>query len=80
MDERKNRPLFLIDLGLPRNMDVSCQEIENVYLYNLDDLAKIAEDNLSERRAAIKHSEEIAEQKSASIWRAIESRGLVNFQ
>lgn len=80
MGKRKNRPLFLIDLGLPRNMDASCQEIENVYLYNLDDLAKIAEDNLSERRAAIKYSEAIAEQKSASIWRMLESRGLVNFQ
>ncbi len=80
MDERKNRPLFLIDLGLPRNMDPSCQEIENVYLYNLDDLAKIAEDNLSERRSAIKHSEAIAAEKSASIWRMLESRGLVNFQ
>jgi len=80
MDERKNRPLFLVDLGLPRNLDASCQELENVYLYNLDDLAKIAEDNLAERRAAIKHSEEIAAQKSASIWRMLESRGLVNFQ
>jgi len=80
MDARKNRPLFLIDLGLPRNMDASCQEIENVYLYNLDDLAKIAKDNLSERRAAIKQSEKIAAQKSASIWQMLESRGLVNFQ
>jgi len=80
MDARKNRPLFLIDLGLPRNMDASCQEIENVYLYNLDDLAKIAEDNLSERKAAVKQSEEIAAQKSASIWQTFESRGLVNFQ
>tara|TARA_B100000900_G_scaffold404794_1_gene413610 strand:- start:3087 stop:4139 length:1053 start_codon:yes stop_codon:yes gene_type:complete len=80
MNARKNRPLFLIDLGLPRNMDASCQEIENVYLYNLDDLAKIATDNLSERRAAIKQSEKIAAQKSASIWQMLESRGLVNFQ
>ena len=80
MDARKNRPLFLIDLGLPRNMDASCQKIENVYLYNLDDLAKIAKDNLSERRAAIKQSEKIAAQKSASIWQMLESRGLVNFQ
>ncbi len=80
MDERKNRQLFLVDLRLPRNVDASCQEIENVYLYNLDDLARIAEDNLAERRAAIKHSEEIAAQKSASIWRMLESRGLVNFQ
>ena len=77
---RKNRPLFLIDLGMPRNFDPSCEEMEDVFLYNLDDLAEIAEANLKERKAAIKRSEEIADQKSVSIWRMLESRGLVNFQ
>jgi len=80
VEARKNRPLFLIDLGMPRNFDPSCEEMEDVYLYNLDDLAEIAENNLKERRAAIKRSEKIADQKSASIWRMLESRGLVNFQ
>lgn len=75
---RKNRPLFLIDLGLPRNLDVACNELDNVYLYNLDDLAKIAEDNLSDRRAAIQTSESIASQKSSAIWRMLEKRGLVS--
>ena len=74
---RKNRPLFLIDLGLPRNLDASCEELDNVYLYNLDDLAKIADDNLSERKAAIRASEAIAAQKSDAIWRMLEKRGLV---
>lgn len=75
---RKNRPLFLIDLGLPRNVDATCDELDNVYLYNLDDLAKIADDNLSERKAAIQASEDIAIQKSDAIWRMLEKRGLVN--
>ncbi len=75
---RKNRPLFLIDLGLPRNLDANCDELDNVYLYNLDDLAKIAEDNLKERKAAIQCSETIASQKSDAIWRMLEKRGLVN--
>ncbi len=77
--QRKNRPLFLIDLGLPRNLDPRCEDLEDVYLYNLDDLARIAEDNLSERRAAIKSSEAIAAQKSESIWQVLVSRGLVSF-
>jgi|ETNmetMinimDraft_22_1059887.scaffolds.fasta_scaffold00820_7 glutamyl-tRNA reductase len=75
---RRNRPLFLIDLGMPRNVDTACDELEDVYLYNLDDLAKIADDNLNERKAAIKTSEEIANQKADAIWRMLEKRGLVN--
>jgi glutamyl-tRNA reductase len=75
---RKNRPLFLIDLGLPRNFDSACDELDNVYLYNLDDLAKIAEDNLNERKAAVQTSEAIADQKSAAIWQMLEKRGLVS--
>lgn len=75
---RKNRPLFLIDLGLPRNLDSACEELDQVYLYNLDDLAKIAENNLSDRRAAIRVSETIADQKSDAIWKMLEKRGLVS--
>ncbi len=78
--QRKNRPLFLIDLGLPRNIDPSCAAVDDVYLYNLDDLAKIAEDNLSERRAAIKSSEAIAAKKSELIWKTLVNRGLVSFR
>jgi|TARA_B110000495_G_C23031844_1_gene614807 glutamyl-tRNA reductase len=77
---RKNRPLFLIDLGLPRNVEPTCQELDNVYLYNLDDLAKIAQDNLSDRQAAIHTSEKIASQKSDAIWQMLGKRGLVSCQ
>ncbi len=76
--KRKNRPLFLIDLGMPRNLDPNCDELDNVYLYNLDDLAKIAEDNLGERRNAVQTSQDIADQKSVAIWQMLEKRGLVN--
>ena len=76
---RKNQAIFLIDLGMPRNFDPSCEEMEDIYLYNLDDLAEIADANLKERKAAIKRGEEIADRKSVYIWETLESRGLVNF-
>ncbi|MGY8693493.1 MAG: hypothetical protein ACKVGW_04770, partial [Verrucomicrobiia bacterium] len=56
------------------------QELDNVYLYNLDDLAKIAQDNLSDRQAAIHTSEKIASQKSDAIWQMLGKRGLVSCQ
>jgi len=73
--ERKGWPLFLIDLGLPRNIEKSCESLDNVFLYNLDDLAQIAEQNLSMRRRALDESKEIAAAKSIHIWDNIVKRG-----
>jgi glutamyl-tRNA reductase len=50
MVARQNRPLFLIDLGMPRNIDPAVNELDNVYLYNVDDLQGIADDNMRARR------------------------------
>ncbi|MFH1063329.1 MAG: glutamyl-tRNA reductase [Candidatus Omnitrophota bacterium] len=49
MIKRKNRPIFFIDLGLPRNIDPAVNTIYNAYVYNLDDLEKVKDANLKER-------------------------------
>ncbi len=74
--KRKDRPLFLIDLGLPRNVDQACQDFDEVFLYNLDDLAKIAEDNLNERQKTITESQAIAHEKAEAIWSSLLKREL----
>ncbi len=74
--KRKDRPIFLVDLGLPRNIDQRCEDFDNVFLYNLDDLARIAEDNLKERQKAIAESKAIAEEKAAAIWMSLRKREL----
>lgn len=51
MHRRPERPMFLIDAALPRDIDPAIQNIANVYLYNLDDLACIANENLKARQA-----------------------------
>lgn len=71
---RKGRPLFLIDLGLPRNIEKGCDDFDNVFLYNLDDLADIADENLAQRKLAVVEARSIAEQKSEFIWSAILKR------
>ncbi len=72
--KRKGRPLFLIDLGLPRNIEKGCEDFDNIFLYNLDDLATIAEENLAQRKQAVIDAQSIAEQKSEFIWNAILKR------
>ncbi len=47
--ERKNKPMFFIDIAVPRDIDPEVNDIENSYLYNIDDLKKIADSNILER-------------------------------
>lgn len=49
MRARMNRPLFFIDIAVPRDLDPRLDEIENVYLYDIDDLSNVVEINKSER-------------------------------
>ena len=56
---KKRSPLFLIDLGVPRNFSPALGEIDGVYLYNIDDLGKIADENRSLREEASKDAEVI---------------------
>jgi glutamyl-tRNA reductase len=56
---RPGRPLFLIDIGVPRNIDPAVHEIDNAYLYDLDDLQDVAAANQEERRRESERAERI---------------------
>lgn len=56
---RRGRPLFLIDLGVPRNIDPAVHEIDSAYLYDLDDLQGVAAANEEERRRESERAERI---------------------
>ncbi|MBH1989243.1 MAG: glutamyl-tRNA reductase [Myxococcaceae bacterium] len=47
---RRYRPLFVIDIGVPRNIDPDIVQIDGVYLYNIDDLSQVVSENLNERK------------------------------
>ena len=72
MKERKNRPMFFIDLAVPRNFDPAINDIANAYIYDVDDLANVADDNLGERRREAVRGEAIVEQEVDRFWQWFE--------
>ena len=71
MQRRPARPLFFIDQALPRDVEPAVGEIENVFLYNLDDLAKIAEENRAAREAELVKCRAIVAEKAEALWRQV---------
>jgi glutamyl-tRNA reductase len=69
MKERNHRPMFLIDLAVPRNFDPRVNEIANVYLYDVDDLEGVLADNRGDRAREAARAEEIVGAEVESFWR-----------
>ncbi len=71
---RRIRPVFLIDLGIPRNFDPATADVDSVFLYDLDDLARIADENLATRRGAVDRCRQLAADKATRIWEGVAPR------
>lgn len=63
MKERKQRPVFIIDISVPRNIDPEINALDNVYLYNIDDLQGIVDTNMFERKKEAEKAEKIIEEE-----------------
>lgn len=67
---RQGRPLLLVDLGVPRNFDAACRDVEGAYLCDLDDLSAVANANLQARLAEVSRARSALEEKAARVWGA----------
>jgi glutamyl-tRNA reductase len=63
MKERKHRPVFLIDISVPRNIDPAINKIDNVYLYNVDDLQEVVDTNILGRKKEAAKAAEIVDEE-----------------
>ncbi|HEX8950135.1 MAG TPA: glutamyl-tRNA reductase [Dissulfurispiraceae bacterium] len=73
MKERKHRPVFLIDISVPRNIDPSINKLENVYLYDVDDLQQVVDTNILERKKEAEKAEKIIDEEVEKFIRWISS-------
>ncbi len=69
LDQRRGHPLLVVDLGIPRNVDPAVAALENVYLYDLDDLEATAERGRERREAAADLARVIARQEADRFMR-----------
>jgi len=61
---RRNRPIFLVDIAVPRDVDPTVNDLDNVYLYNIDDLQAVVDGNRAERWREAERAEEIIERET----------------
>jgi glutamyl-tRNA reductase len=80
MAARGNRPLFVMDLGMPRNVDPASADLYNFYLYNIDDLTQIVQQNRSARESEVPRAELLVDEHVGKFlsWQAsVELIGVV---
>ena len=70
-------PLFIIDIAVPRDVEASVGDIEQVFLYNVDDLQSIVQENLSRRSSEVARAEAIVSEELARFAAWLRSRGAV---
>jgi glutamyl-tRNA reductase len=75
--ERHQRPVFFIDLAVPRNFAADINKIDNVYLYDIDDLTSVIAENIGERQREAVHGEAIVEEEVDRFWRWFEKLEVV---
>ncbi len=75
--ERKNRSMFFIDISVPRNIDPLINNIDNIYLYNVDDLQGVVEANLKERVKEAKEAEAIIVEEIEKFYKWVKSLDVV---
>ncbi len=69
MRQRRNRPMFFIDIAVPRDIDPAVNELDNVYLYDIDDLQRVVSDNVEGRQREAAHAERIIDTEVESFRR-----------
>ena len=77
MRPRRDRPLFIIDIGVPRDVDPTSGGIEQVFLYNIDDLRSIVQENLARRQSRVDRAESMIDDEVIRFMAWLRSRAAI---
>jgi glutamyl-tRNA reductase len=76
MAHRKNRPMFLIDIAVPRDIDPAVNELDNFFVYDIDDLQQVADANKREREREAERAEAIVEAEVERTMQRLKARDI----
>jgi glutamyl-tRNA reductase len=74
---RRHRPMVMVDLALPRDIEAEVDKLDDVFLYTIDDLAQIVEQGMESRQAAVVEAEAIIDGQVASFLQWVDAREMV---
>jgi glutamyl-tRNA reductase len=74
IEQRRHQPMCFIDIGVPRNIDPNVSKFEHVFLYDIDDLQRLAERNLRMRREVAEQAENIVAEEAARFEARVKER------
>jgi glutamyl-tRNA reductase len=75
--ERRHRPMFIVDLAVPRDVEPEARGVDDIFLYSIDDLAAIVKDNLQIRREAVTQAEAMIAEQTEHFLHWLEGRNVV---
>ena len=73
LKKRKHRPVFMVDIAVPRDIESEVGELNDVYLYTVDDLKDLVQENLQSRKAAAQEAEKIIDTRVVDFMRWVKS-------
>jgi glutamyl-tRNA reductase len=73
MEKRRGRSIYFVDIAVPRNIDPKIHELDNAYVYNIDDLQEIVDENMSSRKKDVQEAEKIVTHLSNEFYGWIEA-------
>ena len=79
INERKHRPMFIVDLAVPRDVEPEIDRLDDVYVYTVDDLGKVVNQGMASRQAAITQAETIISLRMSDFAEWLRQRETVPF-
>src|SRR5208282_3566859 len=70
---RRNRPLVLVDIAVPRDIDPAVQELPNIFLYDIDDLEAVVRENTKDREQELSFCNTVIDERAAELMKQFDS-------